>query len=105
MWDYDDQDRGHLYITISDNGAYLAAHGTPDGIVHAGSFMLDGRLFTFIDGWNCSPLPADTPGAYLLTLAGGGKWLYFDVYRDECPDRPAALRSKRWTRVQLTPTP
>jgi hypothetical protein len=82
----------------------VASHGSLEGVVHAGKFTLEGRLFTFVDGWNCSPEP-HTPGRYLLRLGSGGKWLYFDLYDDSCPDRPASLKGFRWTRYVQGPTP
>lgn len=93
-----------MFLTFFESGAYRAAHGAPDGVVHAGRYTLEGRLLTFVDGWDCSPLPETTPGWYLLRLAGGGQWLYLDYNGDDCPDRPSALRSVRWTRFAPTPT-
>lgn len=103
-WARSDPDRGDLFLTFFEQGAYRAAHGTPDGVVHAGTYTLDGRLLTFVDGWNCSPLPETTPGRYVLRLGRGGQWLFLDLYEDDCPDRPSALRSFRWTRFVATPT-
>jgi hypothetical protein len=98
VWSRSDPERGNLYLTFSEPGTYRASHGTPDGVVHAGAYTLEGRLLTFVDGWDCYPLPANTPGQYVLQVAGGGRWLFLDLYEDECPDRPSALRSVRWTR-------
>jgi hypothetical protein len=58
-------------------------------------YALDGRLLTVMDGWNCSPLPNDTPGRYVLRLMSEGKWLFLDLYQDGCPDRPNALNRFR----------
>lgn len=104
-WTRSDRDRGDLFLSFLERGGYLAAHGTPGGVVHAGAYTLDGRLLTFMDGWNCSPLPDDTPGRYVLRLMNEGKWLFLDLYQDDCPDRPNALRGFRWTRFVPTPTP
>jgi hypothetical protein len=104
-WTRSDRDRGDLFLSFFEKGGYLASHGTPDGVVHGGRYTLEGRLLTFKDGWNCSPLPNDTPGRYVLRLANAGRWLFLDLYEDTCPDRPNALRSFRWTRFVPTPTP
>lgn len=104
LWFRADPDRGDLYITINADGSYKASHGTPDGIVHSGKYTLAGRLFTFVNGWNCSPL-GETAGVYLLRLAGGGKYLTFEPLDDICPDRPPVFKSLRWDRVEATPTP
>ena len=100
-----DRDRGDLFLSFFEKGGYVASHGTPAGVVHAGAYALEGRLLTFKDGWNCSPMPNDTPGRYVLRLANAGKLLFLDLYKDACPDRPNALRSYRWTRFVPTPTP
>lgn len=104
MWTRSDPDRGDLYMIFGEGGTYTASHGTPDGVVHSGTFTLEGSLFTYLDGWNCSPKPDDTPGKYVLRLSGG-RFLYFDLYEDTCPDRPEALVRLRWERVTRTPTP
>ncbi|GEM_PF-2013965 len=104
VWFRSDPDRGDLYLTISEDGVYKAAHGTPEDIVHSGSYTLEDRIFTFINGWNCSPL-GETAGQYILRLAGGGKYLLFEPLEDECPDRPQAFKSFRWDRVEAAPTP
>jgi hypothetical protein len=96
-WTRTDAARGKLFITFNSGGNYNAAHGSPQDSVHAGAFTLDGRLLTVVDGWNCAPAEP-TPGQYVLRLAGGGQWLYFDLYVDTCPDRPAALTGFRWDR-------
>ncbi len=100
IWTRSDPDRGDLFLTLSEDMHYLASHGTPDGVVHAGMFSLDGSLLTFTDGWNCSPLPDDTPGAYVLKFLAGGRFLYFDLYLDACEDRPASLDGYRWDRYE-----
>lgn len=104
MWTRSDPDRGTLFLIFSEGGAYVASHGTPEGVVHAGKYTLDGRIFTFVSGWNCSPL-GETEGQYILRLAGEGKFLLFDTIEDKCPDRPSALKSFRWDLVVSTPTP
>ena len=45
-WFRSDPDRGNLYMIFQEGGGYLASHGTPDGVVHAGKYTLDGRVFT-----------------------------------------------------------
>ena len=105
IWTRSDPDRGNLFISLSPEGAYIAAHGNLEGLVHAGKFNLDGTLLTFVDGWNCSPLPDETPGKYVLRLGAGGRFLFFDLYEDMCPDRPSALENFRWSRFVPTPTP
>jgi hypothetical protein len=95
-------DRGDLYLSLFADGTYDAAHGTIEGSVHHGHYSLDGSLFTFLDGWNCSPEP-HTLGEYVLRLVGG-RFLYFDPYRDTCPDRPLSLNGFRWERWEPTPT-
>jgi hypothetical protein len=105
IWTRSDPERGNLFISILPEGGYLAAHGDVEGIVHFGKYNLDGSLFTFMNGWNCSPLPDETPGKYVLRLGAGGRFLYFDLYEDTCPDRPPALKSFRWNRFVPTPTP
>ena len=103
IWTRSDPDRGNLFITISSDGSYGASHGTPDDIVHSGVYTLDGRLFTFVDGWNCSP-EATTPGQYIIRLTAG-KYLFFEPYNDTCPDRPSVFKSVRWDRVETIPAP
>ena len=98
-WFRSDPDRGNLYMIFQEGGGYLASHGTPDGVVHAGKYTLDGRVFTFVDGWNCSPL-GETEGKYILRLGGGGNFLLFETLDDKCPDRPSALKSVRWDKVE-----
>jgi hypothetical protein len=104
IWFRSDPDRGNLYLTFSEDGSYRASHGTPDDIVHSGRYTLEDRLFTFVNGWNCSPL-GETVGVYVLRLAGGGKYLTFEPLDDVCPDRPSVFKSYRWDRVLATPTP
>ena len=104
MWTHSDPDRGDLYMIFTDRSTYTASHGTPNGVVHSGTFTLDGSLFTFLDGWNCYPEPDDTPGRYVLRL-GGGRFLFFDPYEDTCVERPEVFRGYRWERVTRTPTP
>ena len=94
-WARIDPDRGNLFFTFSADGFYDAAHGNLEGTVHHGTYTLEGRLLTIVDGWNCAPEEA-TPGQYVLRLIGGGNWLYFDPYLDTCPDRPEALSGFRW---------
>jgi hypothetical protein len=104
-WMRSDPDRGDLYITFRQDGTYQAAHGTPEGVVHGGKYTLDGRLLTYVDGWDCSPKPRDTPGPYVLRIQDGGRFLYMSRYGDTCPDRPQALANFRWMRLLATPTP
>lgn len=104
MWTRSDFDRGTLFLIFNEDGSYVASHGTPEGIVHSGEFTLDGRVFTFVNGWNCSPL-GETEGQYILRLTGGGKFLLFEPLNDECPDRPNAFKGLRWDRVVVTPNP
>lgn len=104
LWFRSDPERGALYLTISEDGSYTASHGTPDDVVHSGSYSLEGRIFTFVNGWNCSPL-GETQGQYILRLAGGGAYLLFEPLEDACPDRPQAFKSFRWDRITATPTP
>jgi hypothetical protein len=103
-WTRSDPDRGLLFLIFDENGNYLASHGTPDSVVHAGDFSLDGRLFTFLSGWDCSPAE-HTPGQYILRIAGGGRYLLFEPFEDTCPDRPSVFRSFRWDRVDPAPSP
>jgi hypothetical protein len=102
-WTRADPERGNLFLIFSETRTYRAAHGEPDSTVHAGRYTLDGRLFTFQDGWNCAPLPDDTPGKYVVRLIRDRGWLYLGLYQDDCPDRPSAVRSVRWTRFVPTP--
>ena len=104
MWTRSDFDRGTLFLIFNEDGSYVASHGTPEGIVHSGQFTLEGRIFTFVNGWDCSPL-GETEGEYILRLTGGGKYLLFEPLNDECPDRPSAFKGLRWDRVLVTPTP
>ncbi len=104
-WTRFDVERGNLFLTFSESGRYRAAHGTPDGVVHSGQFNLEDSLLTFLDGWDCSPKPRDTPGGYLLRMSKAQEWLFLDLYADGCPDRPAALKGRRWTRLAPTPAP
>lgn len=97
-WFRSDPDRGNLYMIFKEDGGYIASHGTPDGVVHSGKFKLDGRVLTFENGWNCSPL-GNTVGMYILQMGGGGKFLYFATLDDKCPDRPSALKSVRWNKI------
>lgn len=104
IWFRSDPDRGNLYITFSEDGSYRASHGTPEDVVHSGRYTLEDRLFTFVNGWNCSPL-GETAGVYILRMAGGGKYLLFEPLDDSCPDRPPVFKSYRWDRLLATPTP
>ena len=104
MWTRSDPDRGTLFLIFNEDGSYIASHGTPEGIVHSGIFTLDGRIFTFVNGWNCVPL-GETEGQFILRLTGGGKYLLFEPLNDPCPDRPNAFKGLRWDRVEATPTP
>lgn len=105
IWTRTDPDSGDLFLIFSEDNTYIAAHGSPNGVISTGTFTLEGRLLTFASGWNCTPLADTTPGMYLLRLAGGGNWLYLDLYADTCPERPSAFRNIRWTRYIPTPTP
>lgn len=98
-WFRSDPDRGNLYLIFQEGGGYLASHGTPDGVVHSGKYTLDGRVFTFVNGWNCSPL-GETEGKYILRLGGGGQFLLFETLDDKCPDRPSSLKSVRWDKIE-----
>lgn len=98
-WARIDPDRGNLFFTFGADGVYDAAHGNLEGTVHHGTYTLEGRLLTIVDGWNCDPDEA-TPGQYVLRLIGGGNWLYFDPYLDTCPDRPEAVSGFRWDRYE-----
>ncbi|HUG33397.1 MAG TPA: hypothetical protein VMJ90_01410 [Anaerolineales bacterium] len=102
MWTRSDPDRGDLFLIFREDGSYVASHGTPEGIVHTGQFSLEGRIFTFINGWNCSP-QGETEGQYILRLAGGGKYLLFEPLDDTCPDRPSVFKSYRWDRAGTSP--
>jgi hypothetical protein len=104
MWTRSDFERGTLFLIFNEDGSYVASHGTPEGIVHSGEFILEDRIFTFVNGWDCSPM-GEVAGQYILRLAGGGKYLLFEPIDDECPDRPSAFKSLRWDRVAVTPTP
>jgi hypothetical protein len=103
VWTRSDPERGDLFIIINSDGSYVASHGSPDGITHSGSYTVDGRIFTFVDGWDCSS-EADIPGQYVIRLLSG-KYLLFAPYNDACPDRPSAFKSYRWDRMEPTPTP
>ena len=103
MWTRSDPNRGTLFLIFNEDGSYVASHGTPEGIVHSGTFTLDGRIFTFVNGWDCSP-QGETEGQYVLRLTGGGKYLLFEPLNDECPDRPSAFKGLRWDRFIATPT-
>jgi hypothetical protein len=92
-----------LFITLNENGRYLASHGSPEGVVHTGDFMLKNNLLIFMDGWDCSPLPNDTPGSYIPDLRNAGKWMYFKLAEDACLDRAGALGTFRWSRHVRTP--
>ena len=105
VWHRYDSDRGDLYLTFRDDGTYSAAHGSTFGLVHGGQYTLEGRLFTFVNGWNCSPMTGQVVGQYLIRIINQGKFLYFDRYGDRCPDRPDSLAGLRWERVIATPTP
>lgn len=100
IWTRSDPERGQLYLIFQEDGTYRASHGTPEDGVHGGAFTLDGRLFTFLDGWNCSPKPRNTPGQYVVRLAADRTALFLDPVQDRCPDRSAAVGYKRWVRYE-----
>ena len=104
MWTRSDFERGTLFLIFNEDRSYVASHGTPEGIVHTGTFTLDDRIFTFVNGWDCSP-QGEIAGQYLLRYTGGGKYLLFEPLDDECPDRPSAFKGLRWDRVAATQTP
>lgn len=60
-------------------------------------------LITFATGWDCSPVEGDVPGQYSMRLIAKGRNLFFTLIDDACPDRPAALKSFRWNRVEPSP--
>jgi hypothetical protein len=99
-WTRSDPQRGDLFIILSEDGVYTASHGTPEGVIHSGSYSLEGNLLTFRDGWNCAPLPDDTPGQYVARIGAGGRFLFFDLYSDDCADRTDSLPDLRWNRVE-----
>ncbi|MCC7354897.1 MAG: hypothetical protein IT330_14225 [Anaerolineae bacterium] len=95
-WTRNDADRGQLFINIGESGKYGAAHGTPDSVVHGGTYTLDGRVLTFVSGWDTCPA-----GSYLLRLvtSAGKKVLFFDPLSDaDCADRYNTFRGRRWDR-------
>ncbi|MEW6400894.1 MAG: hypothetical protein AB1649_03785 [Chloroflexota bacterium] len=97
-WTRIDPERGQLFLILDANGNYTASHGSPDDVVHAGTYSLEDRMFTFLDGWDCSPAE-QSPGKYVIRLAGEGKYLLFEPDEDACPDRPESLKGFRWDRV------
>jgi|CXWL01.1.fsa_nt_gi hypothetical protein len=101
IWTRSDSDRGDLFLVFNENGTYFASHGSPDTIIHSGDYSLEGRLFTFMNGWDC----ADTPGIYILRIISDGRSLLLDPQNDKCPDRPVTLKSYRWDKVEATPAP
>lgn len=104
MWTRSDFDRGTLFLIFNEDGSYIASHCMPEGIVHSGEFTLEGRIFTFLNGWDCSPLD-ETEGEDILRLTGEGKYLLLEPLNDECLDCPSAFKSLRWDQVAVTPTP
>ncbi len=101
VWTRSDPERGDLFLVFNENGTYFASHGTPDTIVHSGDYSLEGRLFTFMNGWDCT----DTPGIYILRIISDGRSLLLDTLEDKCPDRPGTLKSYRWDKLEATPAP
>ena len=101
IWTRSDPERGTLFLVFNENGIYVASHGSPETIIHSGDYLLEGRVFTFINGWDCE----DTPGVYILRIIGGGKYLLLEPIEDSCPDRPGGLKGLRWDRVEATPAP
>ncbi|MBI5961857.1 MAG: hypothetical protein HY863_00145 [Chloroflexi bacterium] len=101
IWTRSDPDRGTLFLIFNENGTYAASHGSPDTIIHSGDYSLEGRVFTFMNGWDC----ADTPGIYIARIIAGGKYLLLEPLDDNCADRPIALKGLRWDRVEAAPTP
>ncbi len=97
-WTRTDPERGTLFLIFDADGNFTASHGTPEGIMHTGHFSLEGNVFTFLDGWDCSPL-GETPGTYTLRLAGEGKFLIFTTLGDACPGRPEGLNGYRFDRT------
>jgi hypothetical protein len=105
IWTREDPARGTLFLTFREDGSFVAAHGTPGGVVHEGIFSLSNGVITFESGWDCSPLAGDVPGQYVLRQIADGKYLFFDLVEDSCPDRPSALKGFAWNRVVATQTP
>ena len=101
IWKHEDQDRGTLFLVFLDDGTYRASHGSPDVVIHSGKYTLEDRVFTFVDGWECS----DSAGVYMIRISGGGKYLLFETLDDACAERPSALKSIRWDQVEATPAP
>jgi hypothetical protein len=95
-WTRADPERGQLYLTFTETGGYLAAHGEPGGVVHGGTFTLEGRVLTFVDGWrDCET------GSYVVRL-DPEKALILHVLADRScrDDRMSAFHLRRWTWVQ-----
>ena len=96
-WTHSDPDRGTLFLVFNEDGTYVAAHGTPDAIVHEGKYTLAEGILTFVDGWDCSS-PEEIPGQYSIRLSGT-KFLIFTMKEDACEGRPEAFKDARWDRV------
>lgn len=105
IWTREDFERGTLFLVINEDLTYIAAHGSPQGVMHSGTFSMRAGVFTFVTGWDCSPLAGDIEGQYSLRLIRAGKSLYFYPIDDLCPDRPSALKGFSWNRVEGTPAP
>lgn len=92
VWTRSDPERGQLYLTFTETGGYLASHGEPGGVVHAGSYTLEGRVLTFVDGWrDCET------GSFVLKVTSA-KSLFLDELQDATcrADRVNALARRRW---------
>lgn len=91
-WTRADPERGQLYLTFTKTGGYLAAHGEPGGVVHAGSYTLEGRVLTFVDGWrDCKT------GSFVLKITPA-KSMFLDELEDATcrDDRVDAIAKRRW---------
>lgn len=57
IWFRSEVDRGALYLTISGDGIYDAAHGTVEGSVHHGHYSLDALSLLFSMAGTVLPNP------------------------------------------------
>lgn len=91
-WTRADPERGQLYLTFTETGGYLAAHGEPGGVVHAGSYTLEGRVLTFVDGWrDCET------GSFVLKVTPVKSMFLNELEDATCKDdRVEALAQRRW---------
>lgn len=92
VWTRADPERGQLYLTFTATGGYLASHGEPSGVVHAGAYILEGRVLTFVDGWRDCEL-----GSYLVKITPN-KFISLEILDDATcrSDRGDALARRRW---------